>query len=586
MDPRARPLLRPILPAASAGGAGAGGGGPGTRVAPKRKNTDAACLACRKRKVRCDGIEPRCSECVRRRVPCEYPTTDGQNSRAIKKKLTDMEERLQAHEELYSIMQTKTEEESLSILNRIRSGQDVRSVLRHLQDGDLLLQVALVPETWHRYKFPYHPEMPAFLLNSRNQYLQSRIYKLVSEPEPASTDPHARLQAARVGDEAHYRAPYYAARIVEPRVDAARPSHWTLVPASDSLLKELLRLYFLHEYPTFSFFHKDYFLEDMAAGRKRFCSSMLVNSIFAAACHAYAKAKHRTEYWNPQSLQYQFVAEARRIRELEIHQDSLTTLQASLIMALTYNVNGVDEIGWSYALQTIEMADRMKMFDPPPDSMDDRMKAARGFTAWALFSFQSLHYLNIVMVLMEPFTTAEVQTEHSHDIPQETPENVVIDAKVAFETILRLYYLRHGFDAYDPLLLQFQLLLGFMSLKTLSSKEKISSQVTEAVRSTLALALKGVRGHASNTYLGVTTFRLLRDRIEDNDTKLLQGLADVVQEEETVKSLIASHVKSQYPINVMSMEEDPEERRIGTMVAAYKDLDLSDVAPGEGSNKA
>ncbi|KAF4967251.1 hypothetical protein FSARC_5163 [Fusarium sarcochroum] len=365
-------------------------------------------------------------------------------------------------------------------------------------------------------------------------------------------------------------------------------------------------------------------------------------------------------------------------------------------------MNGVDEVGSSYFLQAIEMADRIKIFDPPPVSMDDRMKAARGLTAWGTFSFQSLfsfhffrppmmksppryllldpkdnsawypelwimyplsqnpipiqlgdhfkavaefyillndvgkfafpklqprrkltldeawgfyltlkewynnlpdslspsqavlpfqllvhlHYFNIVMVLLEPFTTAEVQTTHSHDLPQETPENVVIDAKVAFETIQRLYYLRHGFDTYDPLLLQFQLLLGFMSLKTLSSDEKMSSQITESVRSTLALALKGVRGHANNTYLGVTTFRLLRDKIKEYDTQLLQGLADVAQEEETVKSLIASHVKSQYPINVMSMEEDPEEKRIGAMVAAYKEMDLSDGVPVEGGNGA
>ena len=181
-------------------------------------------------------------------------------------------------------MQSKSVEESKSILDRIRSGQDVRTVLRHLQDGDLLLQIALVPETWHRYSFPYHSEMPSFLLNDSNPYLQSRMYKLVSGSTETTKGANTNLQAARVGDEALYRAPYHAARLVEPRIDAARPSRWTLVPASDSFLRELLRAYFLHEYPAFMLFHKDYFLEDMSAGLNRFCSSLLVNAILAAAC--------------------------------------------------------------------------------------------------------------------------------------------------------------------------------------------------------------------------------------------------------------------------------------------------------------
>ena len=181
-------------------------------------------------------------------------------------------------------MQSKSFEESKSILDRIRSGQDVRTVLCHLQDGDLLLQIALVPENRHRYSFPYHSGMPSFLLNNSNPYLQSRMYKLVGESTETTRDTNTNLQAARVGDEALYRAPYHAARLVEPRIDAARPSRWTLVPASDSFLRELLRAYFLHEYSASMFFHKDYFLEDMSAGRNRFRSSLLVNAVLAAAC--------------------------------------------------------------------------------------------------------------------------------------------------------------------------------------------------------------------------------------------------------------------------------------------------------------
>ncbi|KAF5533211.1 C6 transcription factor, partial [Fusarium napiforme] len=200
---------------------------------------------------------------------------------------------------------------------------------------------------------PKRKNVDTACLACKKRKFQSRIYEMVNEDAAASNS-----NAGTVGHEAQYRAPYHAAKLIEPRIDTTRPSQWTLVPASENLLRELLKMYFLYEYPTFTFFHKDHFLDDMAAGRENFCSSYLVNAILAAACHAYTKAAHRTEFWNPRALQYQFLAEARRIRELEAREDSLTTIQGLLVSVITYNMNSMDEIGFSYIVQAISMGDR------------------------------------------------------------------------------------------------------------------------------------------------------------------------------------------------------------------------------------
>ncbi|PNP84938.1 hypothetical protein FNYG_01762 [Fusarium nygamai] len=154
-----------------------------------------------------------------------------------------------------------------------------------------------------------------------------------------------------------------------------------------------------------------------------------------------------------------------------------------------------------------------------------------------------------------------------------------------FEMVSRLYYLRHGFETYDPFMVQCHILLGFMTLGTISSAKERSPEATKALQSTLVLALKGLREQANATYLAVTTFRLLKDMLKQGDPRLFQGLADVVQENESVKALIASHVKSQFPINVVSMSEDPEQRRIGALVTAYKELGLNDAVPSQDGNK-
>jgi hypothetical protein len=56
------------------------------------------------------------------------------------------------------------------------------------------------------------------------------------------------------------------------------------VNADDTLMRTFIRAYFLQEYDWFTFFHKDYFLDDMLAGSNTFCSPLLVNAILAVGC--------------------------------------------------------------------------------------------------------------------------------------------------------------------------------------------------------------------------------------------------------------------------------------------------------------
>ena len=48
-----------------------------------------------------------------------------------------------------------------------------------------------------------------------------------------------------------------------------------------------MRAYFLQEYDWFTFFQKDYFLDDMVGGSDVFCSSLLVNAVPAVGCVSY-----------------------------------------------------------------------------------------------------------------------------------------------------------------------------------------------------------------------------------------------------------------------------------------------------------
>ena len=60
-----------------------------------------------------------------------------------------------------------------------------------------------------------------------------------------------------------------------------------------------------------------------------------------------------------QSLRYQFLAEARRLWELETGKCKLTTIHAALLFNAIYNINAMDKIGWAYTLQGVAIAHKL-----------------------------------------------------------------------------------------------------------------------------------------------------------------------------------------------------------------------------------
>jgi hypothetical protein len=80
-----------------------------------------------------------------------------------------------------------------------------------------------------------------------------------------------------------YLLPYHSARMAEPIVEKITTTPWTRVISDNQLLRRLIYSYFYHPHPCGPFVHKDLFLEDMAGGRIRFCSPLLVHAILSSA---------------------------------------------------------------------------------------------------------------------------------------------------------------------------------------------------------------------------------------------------------------------------------------------------------------
>ena len=188
-------------------------------------------------------------------------------------------------QQLIKVLQAKEEEEAAAILQRLRQGIEVNSLLELLQAGDQLIQVHARPETRLHFEFPYRRQMPTALFTSNNPYLASTMYKSINTALIGDTT----LQSGSGSTEnsfhpSPYVKPYALATIVDPRFAEVTPSRWTDVLVDDDFCRMLLKLYFQYEHQFSGSFQKDLFLDDMISGSTTFCSKLLVNAILALAC--------------------------------------------------------------------------------------------------------------------------------------------------------------------------------------------------------------------------------------------------------------------------------------------------------------
>ena len=247
---------------------------------------------------------------------CEYKTLPTETHlTAQKRQLSDLRAKCDVYEDLIRILRNRDIQDADAVLQQVRAGEDVASIVKSLHAGDLLIQLSQQPPDRPRYEFPYRPEWPSSLLDeaTSGSYLGSVLYQtVVAQAAARQSPPSADPEVTQGEINEVYLFPYHSVTLVDQRLDSADVAQWTRVSSDNAMLQRLLKIYFIHEHPFHPFFHKDLFLDALSAGNQRpqrsqrFCSSLLVNAILAAAwvglprrCrmlgpHCPPSTKHRT----------------------------------------------------------------------------------------------------------------------------------------------------------------------------------------------------------------------------------------------------------------------------------------------------
>ncbi|KAH8894761.1 hypothetical protein GQ53DRAFT_839186 [Thozetella sp. PMI_491] len=88
-----------------------------TKAGKERKRLPLACIACRRKKIRCSGEKPACKHCLRSRIPCVYKVT-ARKAAPRTDYMAMLDKRLKRMEERIIKVVPKAEQENLSTVTR------------------------------------------------------------------------------------------------------------------------------------------------------------------------------------------------------------------------------------------------------------------------------------------------------------------------------------------------------------------------------------------------------------------------------------------------------------------------------------
>ncbi|KAF5986157.1 nitrogen assimilation transcription factor nirA [Fusarium coicis] len=160
-----------------------------------------------------------------------------------------------------------------------------------------------------------------------------------------------------------------------------------------------------------------------------------------------------------------------------------------------------------------------------------------------------MHYYQLITFLLKTLRMTSTTA-----LADESVQKVLSDAKVRMETLIRLYYLRHGFKSYDIMVISMLAFIGF-------------------IRSTVVLVAKDLRDQSKNCYLARLVLRILKSSVGRKNKILLKEVDDEEEDDEEER-VMEEQVKSFCPIDLEWIDVDPEKKRLDNLIKRTKELEL------------
>jgi len=188
-----------------------------------------------------------------------------------------------------------------------------------------------------------------------------------------------------------------------------------------------------------------------------------------------------------------------------------------------------------------------------------------------------MYYHHLILTIFKPLLDVETNQSPS-------PQQIVADSTKYLQTLVRLYYLRHGYEAMD-LFIVIPLMLAASDCIDAINEQTPASEL-ESLRSTLVLVTKGLYTQRRNHYLAEALFRVIRGRMRPPEVALFRGILDMDGDQVVDKPDMAQTVRSSWPVSVVKKKDDVDAYILTNLVENYAHLNVENERPEESSAKA
>ncbi|KAI8965847.1 fungal-specific transcription factor domain-containing protein [Daldinia sp. FL1419] len=369
------------------------GGDPSSQ---KRRCVSTACIACRRRKSKCDGALPSCAACASvYGTECVYdPNSDHRRKGVYREKIDSMKARNSTLQILIEAILNADEEDVPEVVKRIRTCDSLDAVAESILKQEEFVSAGIDDDD--QIENDYTTDMPVEgerdlarkmgelrLENGSTRFIGGTSHLIHWDIHGAPNPEYESGNTIDAGD-------------IDPITS------WSDVTKDPDVVKHLLDMYFNWHYPYFTTLSRTLFYRDFLKGRSNippnkiaYCSPLLVNTMLALGCHftdvacAFATAG---DSWTKGD---HFFAEAKRliVDNDEYEKPRLTTVQALALMSVREAGCGREAKGWVYSGMSFRMAQDLGLnldiggIKSDNDNLDEQEIDARRVTFWGCFLF-------------------------------------------------------------------------------------------------------------------------------------------------------------------------------------------------------
>lgn len=178
-----------------------------------------------------------------------------------------------------------------------------------------------------------------------------------------------------------------------------------------------------------------------------------------------------------------------------------------------------------------------------------------------------MYHYHLILTMFEPF----LHTDSGQEL---SSQQIVADAKKHLHTLIRLYYLRHGYEAMD-LFIVIPLMLAASECVDAIDEQTPNAEL-ETLRSTLILVAKGLYDQRRNHYLAEALFRVIRGRMRPPEVALLRTKTNMDDDELDERPRMAHAVQSHWPVSVVKNKKDMDSYILTNLVENYAHLNIEE----------